>query len=203
MMKTDNVLVSKNTRLIIDFLLLNFSEKYNINRMAEKLGISVSDTHRVLKKLEKAGIVSCEKIGNGLFYELNLESRDARKIAELVITQRDMNSYAKVYAEDLEGLREYCKACILFGSILVKGEKARDIDVFVVTDKNKVKRVEDFCLELSTRKGRIIQPLLHTEKDVVDNLRRKDEVVLRILREGALLWGEEIIVEAIRHGKTR
>lgn len=189
--------------MILDFLLRNFSEKYSINRLAEKLNISVSDTHRVLKKLERAGIVSCEKIGNGLFYEVNLENREARKIAELILAQRDVNSYAKVYAEDIEGMREYCRACILFGSILVKGENARDIDVFVVTDKNKVKKVEDFCLELSAKKGRAVQPLLSTKKDMLDNLRKKDDVVLGILRDGVLLWGEEVIVEAIRRGKTR
>lgn len=203
MMEKDAPIFSKNTRLIIDFMLRNFSEEYNINQMAGRLGVSVSDTHRVLKKLEKAGIVSCRRIGNGVFYELYLENKTTRKIAELVLTQKDLNPYAAVYAEDLEGLREYSKACILFGSILAKGEKAEDVDVFMVTDKSRVKKVEDFCSRLSTKKGKLIQPLLHTEKDVENNLGKRDEVVLGIIRDGAVLWGEDVVVEAIRRGKSR
>jgi len=197
----DDVILPKNMKLILNFLLKNFTETYNINQIAGKLNISVSDTHRVLKKLDKGGIVKATKIGSGIFYELNLENKTASKIAELLLIQRKMNSYAKNYATDLEPLRKYSKAGVLFGSILYKGEKARDVDVLIVTDKRQVKFIESFCLELSKRRAKNIQTLLHTEKDLKTNVKERDEVILDVIKNGVVLWGENIIVEAIKYGK--
>ena len=203
----DDVILPKNMKLILNFLLENFTKKYNINQIAGRLNISVSDTHRVLKKLDKGGIVKATKIGSGIFYELNLENKIASKIAELLLIQREMNPYAKVYAKDLEveGMKESSKVCILFGSILSKGEKARDVDVLIIPDekeeKDVIKYIESFCLELSKKRAKNIQTLLHTKRDLESNIREEDEVILDIMKNGVVLWGEKIIVEAIKYGK--
>lgn len=200
-MSTDNIILSKNAGLILNFLLRNFTKKYNINQIADKLEISVSDTHRVLKKLDKSKIVKPNKIGNGIFYELNLENKVASKIAELLLIQKETNPYARNYAKDLEPLKKYSKAGILFGSIIYKGEKAGDVDVLIVADKKQVQYVESFCLELSKNRAKNIQTLLYTKKDLENNIKKKDEVIIDVIKNGVVLWGEKLIVEAIRYGK--
>lgn len=198
-------MLSRNSMRIIEFLLRNPAKQYNINQIARELKISVGSVHKILKTLESKNIIYSQKMGNAIFYRLKLENRETQKICEIVLIESknkrlSSNAVAKVYAKDLETF-EKANAMILFGSILEKKERAGDVDVlFVIKNKEDVKRVNDFCLEMSKTKTKPIVPLIMTEKDLKENIKKKDKVVLDILKSGIVLFGEDSIVRAIKGG---
>ncbi len=192
---------SRNTFKIVDFLLRNIQE-YNINETARELKISVGSAHKILKSLEEDKVIKAKKLGNAIYYRLNLESKEARKLSELVLIDSkgralDSNPQASIYAKDLQGAEGFTKAAALFGSIVDK-KQAKDIDVLFITKRNAVKRVENFCLRLSSLRMRKIAPLIMTSNDLKNNIKKRDKVILDIFKKGIIIYGEDKIVEILR-----
>lgn len=176
------------------------TERYNVNQMARMLGISVGSAHKIVKRLEKEGIIISERMGNALFYRLNLENRETKRVTEIILMGRrnrilSKNPIARVYARALEGCAA-AEAVILFGSLLTKGEKAKDVDVlFLVRDRAGVKKVNSFCLSLSRAKP--VVPLIMTREDMRTKLREKNQVIVDIMKRGIVLSGEDTVVEVL------
>ena len=194
-------MLSGNNLKILEFLLRNIDE-YNINQMAKELKISVGGAHKILKGFERSRFVKGKRLGNAIYYGLNLQNREVRKLCELVLMESkrralDSNPQASVYSKDLEEAASFSKAAALFGSV-VNQEEVRDIDVLFITTKKGVKRVEDFCLKLSSVRMKSISPLIMTSGDLKNNVRRRDEVVLEILKKSIVIYGEGEIVEILR-----
>ena len=192
--------MTMNEARAVDFLVRHVRERTSINGIARKLSLSPNGAYRLLKRLEAAQVIVPERIGNAVYYRMNLESELGRAFAEAALLQHDLNSYAKVQARDLERLRKQVSCCILFGSILDKGSEAHDIDVLVVFPKRNYKKVQALLDELGMVKPKKVHPLFQTVEDFVRNIRKNDGVILDILKKGAVLWGAGVVVEAIRRG---
>ena len=194
---------SKNSMRIIEFLLRNLNREFNVNQIARNLKISVGSAHKILKSLASKNFINFRKMGNAIFYKLNLENKETQKICEIALIESknkelSFNPVAKVYAKDIETFGD-AKAMILFGSILVKKEKAGDVDVlFVIEDKKAVKKVNEFCLEISKTKTKSIVPLIITERDLKGKFKSGDKVLLEILKTGIILSGEDVIIKSIK-----
>lgn len=193
------VRTSQYEQKVLSFLTRHFTEKYSINQLAKRIGITPKGAYKLLKKLELQGIVIPQKLANAIFYHLNFASDLARKKAELSLFEEIELPYARAQAKDLERLRPLVLAAMLFGSVLRKGEKAGDIDVLTVIEKKNYKAFQDALGKLQKLKTKHIQTVLQTPRDLVNNLKKPDDVVLEILRTGKVLWGHDIIVNAIKH----
>ena len=77
--------LSDNEFAVLNFLARNFTERLTIRTIAQKLKFSPAGVHTILKKLEKQGIVSGEKLGTGLFYRISFESKTAYHLAAAVL----------------------------------------------------------------------------------------------------------------------
>lgn len=190
--------ISENELKTLNFLVRHFTEKYSINQLAKKLGITPKGLHKLLKRLEKNNIVESEKLANAVFYKLNFSSDFARKSAELSLFEDIKLPYARVQARDLESLRKFCLAAILFGSVLEKGDKAGDIDVLLVFEKKNYKKVRQEVGKIQSLKPKHIQTVVQTPQDLINNFKKPDEVMLEILRTGKILWGHDIIVNSVK-----
>jgi len=193
---------SKNTFRVIEFLLRNRTSEFNVNQIAKDLKMSLGGVHKILKSLFTKGIVAKEELGNATYYSMNLQDKEAKKLSELVLIEAktrllNSNSRAKVYASDLEKAGNFAKAMILFGSILDVKAKARDVDVLFLVEKKDVKKVEDFCLEISAIRPKQVIPMIMTVGDFQRNLKKADKVVAEILRKGIVLAGEDVIVNSL------
>ena len=153
----------------VEYLVRNIAEKFNVNQIARNLKISVGSAYKILKLLEKKQVLIAEKIGNGLYYNLNLENKEAENLVPLVLIESRNkslagNPYASIYAKDIQETETFSKAAILFGSILVRKD-ANDIDVLFIIDKGNTNKVEDFCLKLSNLRPKSVNPLMMTGAD--------------------------------------
>lgn len=190
--------ISENELKTLNFLIRHFTEKYSINQLAKKLGITPKGLHKLLKRLEENNIVKPEKLANAVFYKINFASDLARKSAELSLFENIKLPYARVQAKDLDSLREFVLAAVLFGSVLKKGDKAGDIDVLLVFEKKNYQKVKKEVDEIQKIKPKHIQIVMQTPKDLINNLKKPDKVLLEILRTGKVLWGCEVIVSSIK-----
>ena len=77
--------LSDNEFSVISFLVRNFTERLTIRNIAKRLGFSAAGVFNILKKLEKESIVVGQKLGTGLFYSMNFDSRVAKHLAATVL----------------------------------------------------------------------------------------------------------------------
>ena len=191
-----------NLTKIVEYLVRNIPGKFNVNQVARNLKISVGSAYKILKSLEKKQILVSEKIGNGIYYALNLSSRETENLIQLVLIESRNKSLAKnpqasIYAKDLQETKKLSKAVILFGSILDR-KNVNDIDALFIVDKGKTKGVEDFCLKLSSLRPKRVNPLLMTAADFRKNIKKQDKIIADILEKGIILFGENEIIKILR-----
>lgn len=187
----------------MDFLVRNFKEKNSINAIAKRLKLSPMGAYKILKKLEKADTIKAEKIGNAIFYKANFDKEIGRKYAEFVLVQKEFsNSYAKVYAEDIRKLEDIALSCVLYGSILKIGKEAKDVDALIIVEKKEYKEVSSKLAEIKEISAKRIHDIIMTKNDLANNIKKGNEAMIDMLKYGQVLWGPEIIVEAIKHGSS-
>jgi len=168
--------LSKSEFNVIGFLIRNFSKRFTIRSIASSLGISAAGAHAVLKKLEKNGIVKAEKLGTGLFYEIDLGNKIARHLAAVMLLK-----YSDIKRINTEELEKESKAAVFDGKRLL----------VVTSDPDNVK---DICY----RDFKEIKVVCKEEEEFVDALRNKERDVLEILEQGNVLFGEELILDSIK-----
>src|SRR3989338_8523713 len=190
------ITLAKNELNALKFLTRHFTESYSINQLAKQIGLTPKGMHKLLKRLERQNIVKPLKMGNSVFYKVNFEYDLARKAAEISLFDEIKLPYAKVQAKDLLVLRPVTLAVILFGSLLEKGEKAGDIDILAVLKQEQYRAFKKSLDNLQLIKPKHIQPVVQSPQDLVNNLKKKDAVLLEVLKKGRILWGHEIILAA-------
>ena len=168
--------ISKSEFNVIGFLIRRFSKRFTIRSIASELKISSAGMHAVLKKLEKGNVVKAEKLGTGLFYEINLDSKVARHLASVMLLR-----YCDIKSINTEGLEKESKSVMFDGKSLL-----------VVTNNSDV--VKDICY----RELKEIKVICKSEEEFTDALRAKDANVLEVLEQGNVLFGEELVIESIK-----
>ena len=195
--------LTENEAKVMDFLIRNFNERNSINQVGHRLGITPKGAYKILKKLEKMKAIIPEKIGNAIYYKPKLDEEIGKKLAEFILVQNELNSYAKVQAEDLEKLKDLADCCILFGSVLAKGRDAKDIDTLLIIDGKNFNKAHKGLEELKGMKPKKLHDIIMTKEDLMKNIKKNDEVIIDVIKTGKILWGPEVLVEAIRNGATR
>ena len=192
-----------NEAKVMDFLVRNFKERNSINQIAKRLKLSPMGAYKILKKLEKANAIKAEKIGNAVYYRANLDEEIGRKLAEFVLVQSEFNNtFAKVYADDLRKLKDVALSCILYGSILKAGKEAKDVDALIIIEKKDYKKVSNKLADIQLIATKRIHDIRMTKNDLAKNLKKGNEAMIDMLKYGQVLWGADIIVEAIKNGAS-
>ena len=191
-------MIPKNTAVIIMYLLKNIEELgYNINQIAKRNKISVGSAFKILKDLEKDGIIIKKEISNASHYKLNFDNLETIKLCELLLLaeKRDLRGHAKIYAEDIIKFKD-AEMIIIFGSVL-RGKEFNDVDVLFLT--NQTKKINNFCLEISKVRIKPVVPLIIKQEDLIKAMKNKKEAILGMIKEGIVLKGESIFMEVIKN----
>ncbi|HLD97256.1 MAG TPA: hypothetical protein VI934_02835, partial [Candidatus Nanoarchaeia archaeon] len=80
---------------------------------------------------------------------------------------------------------------------------AGDIDVLIVLEEGQLNKMHKALMEIQSIKSKKISEMLQTREDLVRNIKKRDAPLLDAIRTGQVLWGSEIIVEAIRNGTSQ
>jgi|SRR3989338_313304 len=163
--------LSDNEFSVLSFLVRNFTERLTIRNIAHRLDFSPAGVFNILKKLEKQGIVTGQKLGTGLFYSINFENKIAEHLAAIVL----------LYSEEKTD---------------VGIEKLKSANAAIIDKKNLVLITDGMTvLDVSIDGVNIITK---TEDEITDLLRKKDAQMLQILKNGVVLFGEGKVVAIIK-----
>ena len=165
--------LSDNEFSVLNFLVRNFTEKLTIRSIAQRLNFSSAGVFNILKKLEKSNIVAGQKLGTGLFYSINLDNKVAEHLAAIVL----LYSEEKSIGVNLEQLKQAKAAILEKKSLLLITDSVTTIDAAIPN------------IEITAK----------TEDEFIGLLKRKDDSIMKLLRKGTVLFGEDKIVEAIKN----
>ena len=196
------VSLTHNESKVINFLLRNFSQDYNINQIARELHLSPRGAYKILKKLEKNQLLRSRGIGNNFIYTLDFEQEKVQDVCQFVLTEKETTPYVRAWIRDLQPLRKLTMMVVLFGSVLTKDKQAGDIDVFLVFNQKHFSLVQEQIKKINQIKSKKIHPLIQTKTDLSRNLQQRDPVVLNVFRTGLVLWGRNVFVEVIKHEQS-
>ena len=191
-------MIPKNTARVVLFLLRNTDKfGYNINQIAKLNKISVGSAFKILKELEKDRLIIKNEISNASHYTLNFDNPETTKLCELLLLaeKRTLKGYAKLYADEVIKFKD-AEMIVIFGSIL-RGKEFNDVDVLFIT--NQVKKVNNFCLEISKVKTKPVVPLIMKPEDLIKALKQKKEAIINMMKEGIVLKGEAVFFEVIKN----
>lgn len=183
--------ITKNEMGFLLKLWKNPKKDYNARSLSKEIGLTHAGTFKIAKKLEQKGIITPKRIGNVVIYKINKSSDYAKDYILFLIRKEKyaVSPYAKKWIRELKEISS-AYIIILFGSVLRKDEKAKDIDVVFVTDNKKIKVLEKEIKDINSISASKIHPIYQSEKDIKENIKKGDKIILSSLN-GIIVKGEE------------
>ena len=188
--------LTKKERETLLILFKDFTNFYNANSISKTLKISHVGAQKIFKRLLKENIVTSRTIGKSIIYKLNFNnSYVSPLIAFLLVDEADN---FKRWKEEFKELSKEGRIVMLFGSTIKNYAHANDIDIMIVIDKKEVKEVDNIL----AKKEEILPKKLHSIKltytDLSNNLKKKQEAIMDIVKNAVILYGQDKYVEAIK-----
>lgn len=196
------VSITENEARVINFLLRNFAKDYNINQIAKELKLSPRGAYKILRKLESNKILIFQKIGNNIISKINFNNDTALDVCQFALIEKEAAPYIKMWINDLQPLKELTEMVILFGSILTEKKQAHDVDLFLVFEKKNFLKVQEQIKKINQIKSKNIHTIIQTKKDLINNIKKRDQALLEEIRTGLILWGRKVLIEAIKNGQS-
>lgn len=194
-------MITENQNKVLRFLSTgSINENYTRN-VAKECNISVSGSQWILNHLENQGILNHQDIGNIKSYKIDFN--DKSKDILILAYSDNLNNKLENRKRELESLKEFSKSAIVFGSYLNKKEP-NDIDILFILEKNS----DYISFNKKLKEARHIVPIkihavLQTKKDLIENIKKKDKIVINALRNGLVLWGNKFIVGVLEDVNTK
>lgn len=178
-------------------LFKDFSNYYNANSLSKLLGISRVGTMKLLKKLLNKNILRDRIIGKSNIYKLNLEDDYVRKLIAFLLAN-EANNF-KRWKDEFSSLFDGERIVMLYGSIIKNYEKARDIDIMIVIEKEEYKEVSGALIVRQKFLSKKIHSIELTIDDFLKNLQERQKSIINIVKDAIVLYGQDKYVEAIRN----
>ena len=126
------VLFGADHRRLLGLLYMRPDESFHVREIARLTGADAGNAHRALRKLEQAGLVKAERIGNQRRYQANPENPIFTELQGIV---RKTMGLADVLRDALMPLAARIEQAFVFGSIARSEQGPRsDVDLMVVGD---------------------------------------------------------------------
>ena len=194
--------MTQNEKSVLRMLFSALGENYSINEIARQCNLAPNGALKILKKFEKEGILKSKSIANIKSYSLNFDSEKTKNILKLALIP-ELKGRLKFRLEDLKQLKEFTKACIIFGSYSDLKKEPNDMDIFFIIEKQNFKKYKQITLTVYKAIPVKVHDILQTEKDFASNLKKRDKVILEILKKGVILWGYDKIIKIVENGYKR
>lgn len=177
-----------NEQIALKILFKDFLTDYNSRNLSKLIGISHVGTFKILKKLENNKILNSKKIGNISIYKINHETNISKKLIDSILTIEAENY--KRWLEEFKPIENKVHFLILFGSVLINYEKAKDIDVLIVSDKKNYSEINRFIKEKNNILPKKIHMIFQTIDDFKHDLLNNNKVTIQIIKKGIVLYGQ-------------
>jgi predicted nucleotidyltransferase len=191
--------ITKNEIKFLLTLFKNPKENFNARNLSKKIGLSHTGTLKIAKHLEKEEIIVSNKIGNAIIYNINKEKSFVKDYLIFLLQRESIkaDAYVKRWVQELNKI-ESAELIILFGSVLRKHDKAKDIDVlFIVKDQKEFNKLKKEIEKINLINIKIIHPMFQTKEDIIKNIKKEDKALLSALN-GVVVKGYEIFWKVLK-----
>jgi len=190
------VSLTQNERELLLILFKDFTSFYNANSISKILGISHVGAQKIFKRLYKNNILMSKKIAKSITYKLKLDDDYVTKLIAFLLAD-EANKF-KRWKEEFKELFKRGRIILIFGSIIKNYDKAKDIDVMIVINKKDIKEINNFLKEKQKILPKKIHAIKLTCKDLLENIKKKDKIIVDIVKNAIVIYGEDKYVEVIK-----
>jgi len=188
---------SEKENEVLIFLLKDINTEYNANSLSKELDLSPRGSLKILKNLEKAGLILGDNKGKARFYKINIVDIFTKKYLEVLLIQESREKANRWIAEFQE-LYKLTNLVIIFGSMVQDSKKAKDIDLLLMLDPKYKAKIDNYVKNKNKTALKPIHPVFQSKQDFISNIKKSDLVMLNILKTGIVLHGQDVILEAIK-----
>ncbi len=189
-------MLTANEKKVLRYLLVNFDRDKSINEVAKDCLLSPNGAYKLLRKLEREGVLSQKSIANIKAFKVVCSSLKARRILELAFLD-PVKGRVEQRSQDLLPLQNVAQICIAFGSYLTEKKDPKDLDLLLVIDKSDFAAYKKILKEVQVVVPVKIHDILQTKQDFLNNLRQDNKVIKLALQQGIVLWGHEQLMEVL------
>ncbi|MDI6737240.1 MAG: winged helix-turn-helix transcriptional regulator [Nanoarchaeota archaeon] len=192
--------INKTAQTIATILLKDFSI-HTATSLSRELRLSRQGIWKILRKLEKDGLIMFEQIGKGQTsvqrIRLNWDNELVEKSMALFLAQEALQHQR--WRFNFAELKPEVDFLILYGSILHSPKEARDIDIIGVVSKEKdLAGLSDKILKAQETQDKKIHSINLTQKELKQELKRPNKAYAEAIKKGVILFGQEEFIKFIR-----
>lgn len=191
--------LTTNEQEALRIIFTDYLADHNAYNLKDTLGLSGVGTLKLLRRLQEKALLTSRKMGNAIFYRVNIGNDYALKLLELLFMDHSsLSSFARGWIQELKAFEE-AEAVLLFGSVLSRGKDASDIDAcFILARHEDYTRIQRKVEEVNRRSRQKVHPLYLTEEDLKEKLREKDRPVVEMVRSCVVVSGQALFVRVLK-----
>jgi len=172
---------------ILAFLARYPGNRFYVREIAKKINGSVGGSHKVLKSLNKKGLINKYPSGRNLYYEIN-EKNPAVQYFKIFI---NIQSLTRLVGK----IKDKCREIVLFGSCSAGEDTQKsDIDLFVLTeDPDSVRK----SIKGGSISGRMLNAILKKPTEFLANFFSNRKLASSTSLNFILLSGNNLSMSSI------
>lgn len=190
-------MLTSKEKSVLRLLMGSFDKDLSMNQVAKECGLAPNGALKILRKFEKEGILAAKNIANIKSYKINFENEKTSAVLELALIS-ELEGKIKYRLGDFIELKEITNICILFGSYINLKKEPHDLDVLFVLDKVHYKEYKKKLTSIKDIVPVNVHDIVQTEEDLKKNILKKDKIILGIIRNGIILWGQKAMLRVIK-----
>jgi len=190
--------INKTEVRVLIKIFKDFQADYNANSLSKTIGMTPRGTLNTLKSLEKKKILIGKKHGKAVFYKVNFKEDYSLKILEAILID-EAREKAERWIDEFKEVFSSADIVLIFGSILKNQKQASDIDVLLVYEKSKYRKIKLFLDEKNKILFKKIHDIPQTREDIEKNLKAGNKALVNAVKEGYVLHGQDKFIEVIKN----
>ena len=190
-------ILTEKEREALLILFKDFSSYYNANSLSKKLGISHVGAQKILKRFKEEGLTITKRVGKSIIHKPKIDDDYKQKLMSFLLAD-EANNF-KRWKDEFKGLFKKGRIVMMYGSAIKNYKAASDIDITVVMKKNEADEVRDIIRKINKILPKEIHSVKLTEKDLLENIKEKNEAIIDIIKNAIILYGSDKYVEIIKN----
>jgi predicted nucleotidyltransferase len=191
------VILTENEQKALLILLKEYSSYYNANSLSKMLGISREGTQKILKRLLAENLLISKNIGKSIVYKISFNDDYVKKLLAYLLA--DEANHYKRWKLEFRDLFKGNRIILVFGSAIRDYEKARDIDIMIVMEQAELKEINKILAERQAILPKRLHSIKLTREDLLKNLNKKDKIMLDIIKNAVVLYGQNDYLEVMQN----
>ena len=169
---------SKIRRDLLTLFFTNPSQKYYLRELQRILGYSAGSIRRELSKFQKDTLFNTQKVGNLLYYSLNIKHPLFKELKSIVSKTVGVEARLRKTLSSIKKI----KIAFVYGSFAEKREKGiSDIDLMIIGEPD-ISYLNEKITKLEKKLIREINPTIYSLKEYKAKKKAKSGFILEILK---------------------